>query len=105
MNKQRILLKLEHDLSHFLIEETCKSDPTKRNSSDLYKYKGLSMNVNTESKAAKESKSKLVSIRIGALEAEFKIDTGDKASGSLASEDEKKIIKLATNFLAIHIED
>ena len=50
MDARKILDKLEHDLSHFLINETCKADPTKRGPAEMYKYKGLSINVNKEQK-------------------------------------------------------
>ena len=88
MKGRRILEKLEHDLSHFMISEMCKSDPTKRGSTELYKYKGLSIEINPKSK----EKDKVFSVRIGALEAQFKIGTCDKTSGSLAPEDEKAIM-------------
>jgi len=87
MARNRILDKLEHDLSHFLIEEATKSDPSKRGSPEMYKYKGL--NINADEK--QRTQEKTVSIRIGALEAEFKIDSCEKNSGCLAPEDERLI--------------
>jgi len=88
MKGRRILDKLEHDLSHFMISEMCKADPTKRGTAEMYKYKGLSINVNKEQKG----EDKTFSVRIGVLEAEFKIGNGDKTAGSLAPADEKAVI-------------
>lgn len=88
MKGRRILDKLEHDLSHFLISEMCKDDPTKRGSAEMYKYKGLSIDVDPKSK----EKDKVFSVRIGVLEAQFKIGSCDKTSGSLAPEDEKAVM-------------
>ena len=88
MQARKVLDKLEDNLCHFLISEMCKADPTKRGSPEMYKYKGLSINVDTKSK----TKDKLVSVRIGVLEAEFKIGSCDKTSGSLAPEDEKAVM-------------
>ena len=88
MNNRKILDKLEHDLSHFMIQEMCKADPTKRGTPELYKYKGLSIDVDTKSK----QKDKVVAVRIGVLEAEFKIGTCEKTSGSLNPADEKAIM-------------
>lgn len=88
MKNRKILEKLEHDLSHFMISELCKADPTKRGSTEMYKYKGLNINVNKE----KKGEDKTFSVRIGVLEAEFKIGNGDKVGGSLAPEDEKTVM-------------
>ena len=87
MDKNRILLKLEQDLSHFLISEACKNDPTKRGTPEMYKYKGLSLSTNEKSKDA----TKTVGVNIGALEAKFKISNGDKVSGNLSPQDEGMI--------------
>lgn len=88
MNTKKILDKLEGNLAHFLIDETCKSDPTKRDSSELYKYKGLNISADPRSL----SQEKTISVRIGVLEAEFKIGTGEKSSGCLAPEDERMVL-------------
>ncbi len=88
MQERKIIDKLEHDLGHFLIGEMCKSDPMRRGSAEMYKYKGLTINVDTKSK----QKEKTISIRIGALEAEFKIDSCDKSSGALSPEEERLIM-------------
>ena len=53
----------------------------------MYKYKGLSVTADPDSKA----KEKTISVRIGALEAEFKIETGDKNSGALAPYEENLV--------------
>ena len=87
MKDRKILDKLEHDLSHFMISEMCKNDPTKRGSAEMYKYKGLSISVDEKSK----EKDKIVNVRIGVLEAQFKVGSCDKTSGSLAPEDEKAV--------------
>ena len=87
MNPKKVIEKLEHDLCHFMIGELIKNKPERRGSPEMYKYKGLSVIVDTLAK--KEEKT--VSIRIGALEAEFKIDSGAKNSGALAPEEEKII--------------
>lgn len=88
MQPKKIIDKLEHDLSHFLISEMCKSDPMRRGSAEMYKYKGLSIFVDPKAKTSE----KTVSVRIGALEAEFKIDSCDKNSGALAPEEERLIM-------------
>ncbi len=88
MKDRKILDKLEHDLSHFMISELCKNDPTKRGSAEMYKYKGLSIDVDPKSK----EKDKVFSVRIGVLEAQFKIGSCDKTAGSLAPEDEKAVM-------------
>ena len=89
MNARKILDKLEDSLCHYLIDEMCKADPAKRSSPELYKYKGLSINVDPKSRA----QEKTVLVRVGVLEAEFKIDTCEKNSGSLAPEEER-LVKL-----------
>lgn len=88
MQPKKVIDKLEHDLSHFLISEMCKSDPMRRGSAEMYKYKGLSIFVDPKAKTSE----KTVSVRIGALEAEFKIDSCDKNSGALAPEEERLIM-------------
>ena len=88
MKGRKILDRLEHDLSHYMISELCKADPTKRGTAELYKYKGLSLDVDTKQKG----EDKTFKVRIGVLEAEFKIGSGDKTSGSLSPEDEKAIM-------------
>ena len=87
MNTKKIIEKLEHDLSHFMIEETCKNDPSKRGSPEMYKYKGLNISADISTSVPE----KTIKVRIGALEAEFKIDGGDKTSGALEPDDERKI--------------
>lgn len=88
MNPKKIIEKLEHELSHFLISEITKSHPEKRGSSDMYKYKGLDLIADPRSKA----QEKTVSVRIGPLEAEFKINDGMKQSGALSPEDERLVM-------------
>ena len=87
MDNKKLIDKLEHDLSHFMIEETCKNDPSKRGSPSMYKYKGLNISADTTTTVPE----KTIKVRIGALEAEFKIDSGDKMSGALEPDDERKI--------------
>lgn len=87
MDKNKIISKLEQDLTHFLIDEACKKDPTKRGSSEMYKYKGLSLDTNEKRKEA----YKVLIVTMGALEAQFKIENGDKVSGNLAPDDERLI--------------
>lgn len=87
MDYRKIVDKLEHDLSHFLIDELTKSDPSKRQSAEMYKYKGLGITVDPRSKA----KDKIIAIRIGALEAKYKIGSGDKCSGNLTPKEEKLV--------------
>ena len=87
MDTNKILAKLEQDLSFFMISEACKDDPSKRGSSEMYKYKGLAITTNEKSKDV----DKVAAIRIGSLEAHFKIDTGDKVFGSLAPDDERMV--------------
>ena len=87
MKNRKVLDKLEQELAHFMINEFCKKDPTKRGAAEMYKYKGLNIIADTKTRA----KEKTVSIRIGALEAEFKVENGDKTSGALTPEEEKMI--------------
>ncbi len=82
-----MLEKVEHDLSHFMIGEMCKDNPELRGKPEMYKYKGLSVKADPDSKA----KEKTIAVRIGALEAEFKIETGDKNSGALAPYEENLV--------------
>ena len=91
MDKNRILSKLESDLSHFLISELCKNDPSKRSSSEMYKYKGLNLSANVDDFKTKREHDKLLIVGIGALEAKFRIDSGAKTSGNLSPEEEKLI--------------
>lgn len=88
MDAQKIIGKLEHDLSHFLISEMCKNNPERRGSPEMYKYKGLNITADPNSKA----QEKTISIRIGVLEAEFKINSCEKNSGCLAPEEERLIM-------------
>lgn len=88
MEAKKILDKLEDNLSHFLIGEMCKADPTRRGSPEMYKYKGLNITADPKSRA----QEKTVSIRIGVLEAEFKIDDCEKNSGCLSPEEERLVM-------------
>ncbi len=88
MDVQKIFSKLEHDLSHFLIGEMCKNNPEKRGSPEMYKYKGLNISADPDSTELE----KTISVRIGVLEAEFKIDSCEKNSGALAPEEERLIM-------------
>ena len=84
---RKVLDKLEDNLSHFLIDEFSKSDPTKRGSPEMYKYKGLNLNADPK----QNTSEKTIHVRIGVLEAEFKIDSGEKNSGALAPEEERLV--------------
>ena len=84
MDPKRVLEKVEHDLSHFMISEMCKNNPELRGKPEMYKYKGLNVKADPDSNA----KEKTIAVRIGALEAEFKIDNGEKNSGALAPYEE-----------------
>ena len=87
MDSRKILYKLEQDLSHFLIGEFCKGDPAKRLSSEMYRYKGLNITIDPMQK----TQEKTIQIRIGALEASFKINNCEKSAGCLAPEEERLI--------------
>lgn len=87
MNIKKLIEKLENDLGHFLIAELCKSDPSKRSGGELYKYKGLSITIKTERK----DQDKIISIRIGVFEADFKVETCEKVNGSLSPQEEDLI--------------
>ena len=87
MDKNKVLAKLEQDLSFFMISEMTKNDPSKRGSSETYKYKGLSISTNEKEKGA----DKVAAISIGALEAHFKIENGDKVFGNLSPNDERLV--------------
>lgn len=89
MKKNRIVEKLESELSHYMIEETVKKDPSKRVSADIYKYRGLSLEADNDNKKADENKT--LSVKIGALEAEYKLTTGEKCGGSLYPEEERLV--------------
>ena len=88
MKSRKVLDKLEDSLCHFLISEMCKADPTKRGSPEMYKYKGLSISADPKSRA----QEKTVSVRIGVLEAEFKIDDCEKNSGCLSPDEERLVM-------------
>ena len=88
MDSRKVLDKLEDNLCHFLIGELCKADPTKRGSPEMYKYKGLSISADPKSRAHE----KTVSVRIGVLEAEFKIDDCEKNSGCLSPDEERLVM-------------
>ena len=90
MGKDQLYNKLENSLSYFLIEENCKLDPMKRNSPEVYRLKGL----NIEARDFGGSQS--LAVRIGSLEAEFNISSGEKCSGGLPYEDER-LIKIWIN--------
>jgi len=89
MDSKKVLLKLEQDLTHFLISEVCKADPSKRLSGEMYKYRGLNISVDQNSK----KQEKTIFVRIGVLEAEFKIGSNEKCSGGLSTEEEKLVKK------------
>ena len=88
MDVQKAIGKLEHDLCHFLIGEMCKNKTEKRGSPEMYRYKGLNIKLDPQSKA----KEKTIFVRIGALEAEFKIDSCEKNSGALSPEEERLVM-------------
>ena len=88
MDVQKAIGKLEHDLCHFLIGEMCKNNPEKRGSPEMYRYKGLNIKLDPQSKA----KVLTIFVRIGALEAEFKIDSCEKNSGALSPEEERLVM-------------
>lgn len=88
MQARKVLDKLEDNLCHFLISEMCKADPTKRGSPEMYKYKGLNITADPKSRA----QEKTVSIRIGVLEAEFKINDCEKNSGCLSPDEERLVM-------------
>ncbi len=88
MDVQKAIGKLEHDLCHFLIGEMCKNNPEKRGSPEMYRYKGLNIKLDPQSKA----KEKTIFVRIGALEAEFKIDSCEKNSGALSPDEERLVM-------------
>jgi len=83
MSKQ-LIHKLEHDLGHFIIGELTKKQPSKKGSPEMYKYKGLGI---TPYKANKGNDQTLA-IRIGSLEASFKVNTAEKCYGFLNPEEE-----------------
>ncbi len=88
-NSNKILARLESDLSYFMINEFCKNDPSKRTSTELYKYKGITISTVTQ----RGTNEHVLVVGIGALEAQFKIGSSDKVSGNL-SPDEEKIIQI-----------
>ncbi len=88
MKTRRLIEKLEHDLSNFLVAEMCKLDPEKVASPEAFRFKGL----NITPSYVEGTQEKTISVRIGGLEADFSIGTYEKISGSLPTEDEKNII-------------
>lgn len=94
MNSKQHVAKLENDLTNYMINEVKRNkrrDPKAQ--LETYKYKGLSMNLDV----GNAHKEKTLTVRIGALEAEFKVSTGEKASGGLMREDENMIIAWMKN--------
>ena len=87
MDSKKVLSKLEQDLSEFLMAEICKIDPSKRVSGDMYKYRGLALSVNPKDKRH----DKTILVRIGVLEAEFKLGSCEKCSGGLSPTEERLI--------------
>jgi len=55
----------------------------------MYKYRGLNISVDQNSK----KQEKTIFVRIGVLEAEFKIGSNEKCSGGLSTEEEKLVKK------------
>ena len=80
----RILTKLEEDLSQFMIGEVTRGNPQKRNSPEAFVYRGLT--ISADPKKDKNS-PEIISVRIGSMEADFKLN-GEKASGGLTPDEE-----------------
>jgi len=93
MDSKKILSKLETDLTEYLISEICKTNPDKRLSGEMYKYRGLNIIIDANSKKSE----KTFFVRIGVLEAEFKLSTCEKCSGGLSTQEEKLIKKWMSN--------
>ena len=89
MSSKKVLSKLEQDLSEYLVAEICQLDPSKRVSGDTYKYRGLNLFINPNDKKSE----KTIFVRIGVLEAEFKLGTCEKCSGGLSPTEERLISK------------
>lgn len=90
MDSKKILSKMENDLSEYLVTELCKADSSRRTSGEMYKYKGLNIALDSKNK---KSSDKTIFIRIGVMEAEFKLGSCEKCSGGLSNEEEKIIKK------------
>ena len=87
---QKLIRELESDLSEFLIEEMSPPNPQNRNESEMYKYKGL-MLLSMDPKVKRFEKTFLV--RIGTLEAEFSLSTGEKIHGGIGPIEDKLVLK------------
>lgn len=88
MQSKKLIEKLELDLSHYLIQEMCKSNPEKIASPEIFRYKGLTITPST----TKGTMEKTIAIQIGSLEAQFSISTCEKVSGTLPIDDEKSVM-------------
>lgn len=90
MQSQKYIRKLEADLSEYLITETSPPNPAHRKESEVYKYKGL-MLLSIDPKVKRFENTFLV--RIGTLEAEFSLFSGEKIHGSVGPVEDKLVFK------------
>lgn len=80
--------KLETDLSSFLIAEIPRGRLEQEViNRQIYLYKGLNIYLTSRARATE----KAVSIRIGAFEAEFNLESVKRLSGSLIPDDEHNV--------------
>ena len=82
--------QLESDLSEFLIDEMSPPNPEHRNESEMYKYKGL-MLLSMDPNVKRFERTFLV--RIGTLEAEFSLTSGEKVHGGIGAIEDKLVLK------------
>jgi len=89
----KLIRQLESDLSEFLITEMSPPNPQHRSEAEMYKYKGL-MLLSVDPRLKRFDRTFLV--RIGTLEAEFSLSTGEKIHGSVGAKEDKLVFKWTT---------
>ena len=86
----KYIRKLESDLSEYIISEVSPPNPEQRKESEIYKYKGL-MLLSIDPRVKRRERTFLV--RIGTLEAEFSLNSGEKIIGGIGALEEKLVHK------------
>ena len=89
-NYAKYLTKMESDLSDYIISEMFPPNSEQRKDSEIYKYRGL-MLLSIDPRIKRFEKTFLV--RIGTLEAEFSLITGEKIHGGLGSVEDKLVFR------------
>lgn len=87
MDIKQTIAKLEDDLSYFMIGEIQTRDADSKERQNIYRYRGLALIINPDQK----KQEKTITVRIGALEAEFDIEKTKKCGGGFGQVEEKLI--------------